>query len=128
MNNLNSVLLEGNLTADPEVKDIDNIKLCTFTIVSNRYYKKDGDDYQKEVSFFDVECSGKLADVCKQYLKKGRCVRIIGRLRQECWAEASNKPGPFNSAVIRKTKIIVMAEQVEFKPAFKSRDYLEVVR
>jgi len=121
MNNLNSVLLEGNLTKDPENKNEKNIHKCMFKVASNRY-NKNGNESQNTVSYFDVECSGELADVCKQYLAKGRGVRIIGRLKQERHAEE------IAGVTTVLSKIIIIAEQIEFKQAFKSRDYLEVVK
>jgi len=117
MNNLNSVLLEGNLTKDPENKNEKNIHKCMFKVASNRYCSK-----ENEVSYFDVECSGKVADVCRKYLKKGRGVRLIGRLRQERQTEE------ISGVTTVFTKIIIIAEHVEFKPVYKSKDYLEVVK
>ncbi len=47
---------------------------------------------QKEVSFFDVSTWARLAEVCGEYLKKGRGVRIVGRLRQDRWTDPEGKP------------------------------------
>ena len=116
MNNLNSILLEGNLTTDPELKDLKTTKLCTFSVATNWYYKQD-DKYVQEVSYFNVTCWGKLAGICKEYLKKGRGVRVIGRIKQERWEEGSDEPG--STTVIKKSKVVIMAENVEFKPVFK---------
>jgi single-strand DNA-binding protein len=85
MNQLNSILIEGNLTKDPTFKETTKgTPLCTFAVASNRYYKS-GSEMENEVSYFDVETWSKLADTCGKQLKKGRGVRVVGRLKQERW-------------------------------------------
>ena len=80
LNNLNSVLIEGNLVRDPELKySPKGAAVCSFALASNRYFKQD-EETQKEVSFFDVTTWARLAEVCGEYLKKGRGVRVVGRL------------------------------------------------
>jgi single-strand DNA-binding protein len=107
MNGLNSILLEGNLTRDPEVRSTASGSIvCSFSIASNRSFKK-GDEWENEVSFFDIEVWGKLAENIGTYCKKGRGVRVVGRLKQERWTDADGKSRS-------KTKII--SEHVEFKP------------
>ncbi len=111
MNNLNSILLEGNLTKDPVLKSVGNdISICTFGIACNRYYKRD-DETQKEVSFFEIESWGNLAERCGEYLIKGRGVRVVGRLKQDRW---NTGDGDARSA------IKIVAEHVEFRPSFRS--------
>ena len=68
---------------------------------------------QKEVSFFDISCWTRLAEVCSEYLKKGRGVRVVGRLKQDRWTDADGKP---------HSRIEIVAEHVEFKPQFKKAD------
>ena len=71
MNSLNSILIEGNLTRDPELTSTQRgTAVCTFSLASNRSYKQD-EEYQKEVSFFEVETWAQLAENCGKYLKKG---------------------------------------------------------
>ena len=109
MNSLNSILMEGNLTKDPELKETSKgTKVCTFTVASNRYYKKE-DEQQQEVSFFPVEVWAGLADNCNQYLKKGRGVRVVGRLKQDRWKDQDDK---------NHERLKIVAEHVEFKPQF----------
>ena len=72
MNNLNSILLEGNLVRDPDLKSTPSgTPVCTFAVASNRWYKQN-EQLEKEVSFFDVEAWSKLAQTCGDTLKKGR--------------------------------------------------------
>ncbi|MBN1409318.1 MAG: single-stranded DNA-binding protein [Spirochaetales bacterium] len=110
MNSLNSVLLEGNLVRDPEISYTPKgTALCKFTIATNRSFKLE-DEYQKEVSYFSIVTWTKLAEVCKEYLGKGRGVRVVGRLKQDRWETTDGKT---------KSAVHVVAEHVEFKPDFK---------
>lgn len=108
MNNLNSILLEGNLVKDPTLnKTAKGTMVCQFTLASNRNFKNEGGP-QKEVSYFDVETWARQAEVCAEYLAKGRGVRIMGRLKQDRWKDDS---GHFHS------RMKIVADNVEFKPS-----------
>ena len=92
MNSLNSILLEGNLTKDPQLsKTPKGTPVCTFSVASNRYYKQD-DEGVNEVSFFDVEVWSRLAETCGEHLTKGRGVRVVGRLKQDRWEDPEGRP------------------------------------
>ena len=112
MNNLNSILLEGNLVKDPE-KHFTKLgtEISNLVIASNRFFKNEESEYSKEVSFFDVRCYGKLAETVNEYLKKGRGIRVIGRLKQERNIDEDGN---------KKTCIFIIAENIEFKPIPKT--------
>jgi single-strand DNA-binding protein len=113
MNNLNSILIEGNLVRDPELSYTPKgTAVCKFSLACNRSYKQD-DEFQKEVSFFDVSTWTRLAEVCGEYLKKGRGVRVVGRLKQDRWTDPDGKP---------RSRVEIVAEHVEFKPQIKKQD------
>lgn len=108
MNSLNSILLEGNLTRDPDSKTLPSgSQVCDFVVATNRFYKMN-ETLEKEVSFFDVEAWSRLGTSCAENLKKGRGVRVVGRLKQDRWMDPDGKP---------KSRIKIVAEHVEFKPA-----------
>jgi single-strand DNA-binding protein len=110
MNNLNSVLLEGNLTRDPEQVTVgeNGRVMAKFPIAVNRYYKNGNKETVEEVMFIPVQVWGNLAEGCLTYLQKGRGVRVVGRLRQERWTA---KDGGNHE------RIVVVGEHVEFMPA-----------
>ena len=116
MNNLNSVLLEGNLTRDPELRyTAKGTAVCRLAIACNRYYKQE-DQRQEEVSFFDVTTWSRLAEICAEYLVKGRGVRVVGRLKQDRWEDDGGQ---------RRSKVQVIAEHVEFKPQRRDEEATE---
>jgi len=118
MNNLNSILIEGTLVRDAVVRKIPKgTTVCNFSIASNRFFKQES-GLEKEVSFFDVETWTKLADVCGIKGKKGRGVRVVGRLKQDRWAGSDGKP---------RSRVFIVAEHVEFRPEFKKEKERETV-
>ena len=113
MNNLNSVLIEGNLTRDPELSYTGKgTAVAKLSVANNRYFKQE-DELQKETSFFDVTVWGRQAEVCEQYLKKGRGVRVVGRLKQDRWQDPEGNP---------HSRVEIVAEHVEFRPERKNGD------
>ena len=107
MNSLNSILLEGNLVKDPESKNLaTGTQVCNFSVASDRFYRQN-DGTEKEVSYFDVEAWARLGLACSQNLKKGRGVRVVGRLKQDRWTDPEGKA---------RSRVVIVAEHVEFKP------------
>jgi len=86
--------------------------VCKFSVACNRFFKQDVET-QKEVSYFDVSCWTRLAEVCGESLQEGRVVRVVGRLKQDRWTDADGKG---------HSKIFIVAEHVDFKPNFKKQD------
>ncbi|GMO44201.1 MAG: hypothetical protein Ta2B_24910 [Termitinemataceae bacterium] len=111
MNNLNSILIEGNLVKDPDYRQTaKGTPLCTFSLASNRFFKQE-ENLEKEVSYFDVETWSKLAENCRTLGRKGRGVRVVGRLKQNRW---NSTDGAAHS------RITIVADHVEFRPDFKA--------
>jgi single-strand DNA-binding protein len=109
MNNLNSVILEGNLVRDPDANlTPKGIPVCKFALACNRYYKQDG-IRQNEVSYFDVEVWSRVAEACEKHLKKGRGVRVVGRLKQDRWTDDEGQS---------HFKVKIVGEHVEFKSQY----------
>jgi single-strand DNA-binding protein len=112
MNNLNSILIEGNLVRDPEIHyTAKGTPVCTFSIASNRYFKQDS-GMEKEVSYFNVETWSQLAESANNLGHKGRGVRVVGRLKQERWSDREGKA---------QSKVVIVAEHVEFRPDFSNK-------
>ena len=107
MNQLNSILLEGNLTRDPELRYTPKGEpLCTLVVSSTRSFKAEGERHE-EVSFVEAVTAGKLAMVCAEHLSKGRGIRVVGRIKQERWEDNEGNC---------RSKVLIAAEHVEFQP------------
>ena len=83
---LNTVVLIGRLTRDPEFKMVggSNSSLVNFTLANNRVYVSSGEK-KEETNYFDCVAWGKLAEIVKDYTSKGKQILVEGRLIQESW-------------------------------------------
>lgn len=103
---LNSVNIMGNLTRDPEMKYTSSGRaVCNLSIANNRIFSKNGEKVS-EVSYFDVEVWGVIAENCSKYLSKGSGIIVEGRLRQDRW----EKDGKTQS------RVRITANNVHFMP------------
>ena len=103
---LNSVNIMGNLTRDPELKILSSGKsVCSMSIANNRVYTKNNEKVT-EVSYFDIEVWGVVAENCAKYLKKGSGIIVEGRLRQDRW----EKDGKTQS------RVRISANSIHFLP------------
>ncbi len=103
---LNSVNIMGNLTRDPELKSMPSGKsVCKLSIANNRVYTKNSEKVT-EVSYFDIDVWGVIADNCAKYLKKGHGIIVEGRLRQDRW----EKDGKTQS------RVSITANNIHFMP------------
>ena len=101
------VVIEGNLTQDPELKTVPSGKnTCRFPIATNRHYRNAERKLIEETTFITVDTWGTLAENCSKYLHKGRGVRVVGRLRQDRWQDDEENT---------HERYIIVAEHVEFQ-------------
>jgi single-strand DNA-binding protein len=86
MANLNKVMLIGNLTRDPEIKYTPKGQaIAELGLAINRRYTTESGEKREETTFVDVTLWGRLAEIAKEYLTKGRPVYIEGRLTLDTW-------------------------------------------
>ncbi len=91
MASLNRVLLIGNLTKDPELRYIPSgTPVANLRLAVNSFFKDQAGQRKEETCFITVVVWSKQAELCQQYLKKGRSVLIEGRLIYRSW-EAEGK-------------------------------------
>lgn len=108
MSSVNSVVVSGNLTRDPEIKYVPSgASVCTFGIaVSNKYKDKE------DVVFLDVTAWGRTGEVVNEYAAKGSRLIIEGSLKQESWEDKSGN---------KRSKIVLVASRVHLPPKSESR-------
>jgi len=85
---LNKVTLIGNLTKDPELKYTPSgTAVVNFTIATNRQWKDSSGKKSDEATFTRCVAWSKLAEICNQYLHKGKKVYVCGRLSNRNWED-----------------------------------------
>jgi single-strand DNA-binding protein len=85
---LNKILLIGNLGSDPDVRYLPSGKpVVSMRIATNRRFKTEG-EIRQETEWFSVVAYGRLAEICSEYLKKGKSIFIEGRIRTRTWTDS----------------------------------------
>lgn len=89
---LNKVMIIGRLTADPESRTTpQGISVTNFSVATNRVWKDDSGNQQDRVEYHNVVAWRRLAEICVQYLAKGRQVYIEGHLQTRSWEGQDGK-------------------------------------
>ena len=106
MASLNKVLLIGNLTKDPELRYTPNGTAVTdLRIAVNRRFKDRTGELKEDTCFVTVTAWDKQAEICNQYLQKGRQIFVEGILQSRSW-ETTDKQ--------KRSTIDVRAERIQF--------------
>jgi single-strand DNA-binding protein len=103
---VNQVILMGNLTRDPEVRQTPSGQsVVSFSLALNRAYKdQKTNDWVEATDYIDVVAWGPLAERVGQYLSKGRRALVQGRLQSRSWEQDGQK----------RSKVEVLANDVTF--------------
>jgi single-strand DNA-binding protein len=107
MSGYNRVIMMGNLTRDPEFKELPSGQnICKLGIACNRQFKsRQNDEMRDEVCFVDIDVWGAQAESCKKYLEKGRQILVEGRLKLDSWQDSEGQ---------RRSKHSIVADRVTF--------------
>ncbi len=106
MPELNSVIVAGNLTKDPVFRETsNNTPVVNFHIAANRRYKDSSNQWQEDVCYVGVVAWNKLADSCRDRLKKGSAVLIDGELQSRTFKTEDGK---------NRTIVEIKAKRIQF--------------
>ncbi len=84
--NLNRAMIIGNLTRDPELRTTPSGQsVSNFSVATSFQWTDNAGQKQEKVEYHNIVAWGKLAEICNQYLGKGRKVYIEGRLQTRDW-------------------------------------------
>ena len=113
MASLNNVLLIGNLTKDPELRYTPNgTAVANLRIAVNRKFKDRTGELKEDTCFVTITAWDKQAEICNQYLQKGRAIFVEGILQSRSWETPEGQ---------KRSTIDVRAERIQFlgpmKPA-----------
>ncbi len=112
MASLNKVLLIGNLTKDPEMRYTPSgVAVANLRLAVNRKYKDKTGEWNEDTCFINVAAWDKQAEVCNQYLQKGRSIFVEGRLQSRSWETNDGQ---------KRSMIDIRAERIQFLGPGKS--------
>jgi single-strand DNA-binding protein len=114
MPELNSVIVAGNLTKDPVFRETSNkTPVVNFSIAANRRYKDSGNQWQEDVCYVGVVAWNKLADSCRERLRKGSAVLIDGELQSRSWKTEDGH---------NRTIVEIKAKRIQFLNKFSKEN------
>ena len=100
MAGLNKIMVIGNLGADPEMRYTPNGNPVTsFSIATGRSWTSSDGERKEETEWFRVVAWNQLAELCNQYLSKGRSAYVEGRLQSRTW-ETQEGQSRFKNEII----------------------------
>jgi len=104
---INHVILVGRLTRDPELTYTPSgTAVCRFSIAVNRSSGPNSENSgDNSTSYFNIVTWNKTAEICKEYLSKGKQVGIDGRLQQRRWEGQDG---------IKRSTVEIVASNVQF--------------
>ena len=102
---MNKVILIGNLTKDPEMRQTTNgTNVCTLSLAVNRRFK-DKTTGETVADFFNVIVWRQLAEICGRYLAKGRKVCVVGQIQIRTYDAQDGT---------KRTAVDIVADDIEF--------------
>jgi single-strand DNA-binding protein len=106
MPEINSVVIAGNLTKNPTFRETSkSVPVVNFHVAVNRRYKDSNNQWQEDVCYIGIVAWNKLADSCKDRLKKGSAVLIDGELQSRTFKTDDNK---------NRTVVEIKAKRIQF--------------
>jgi single-strand DNA-binding protein len=85
---VNKVILVGRLGRDPELKYTPSgTPVCNFSLATDSVWKDKAGEQQQQTEWHRIVTWGKLAEICGQYLTKGKQVYVEGSIRSRQWED-----------------------------------------
>lgn len=107
--NLNKVFVLGNLTRDPEIKNLPSGQsVASFGLATNRFFTDKDGQKQQRVEFHNIVLFGKLAETAKSFLNKGSLALVEGRLQTRSWDDQQSGA--------KKSKTEIVGERIQLGP------------
>lgn len=112
--NINHTIIAGNLTRDPECKNIGADKqVAAFTVAVSRKFKTAAGETKEDVAFIDCEAWGPLAGTISGHFAKGKGIVVQGRIKQENWEDKESGA--------KRSKLKLVVTEFSFVPDGKQR-------
>ena len=113
-NNINTAVISGNVTRDPELRHTKNgTAVVNIGVAVNKSRKQEDGSYEDSVSFFDLTVWGNYGELVARKVRKGDAITASGELEQQRWeAEDGTK----------RSKVVLVARQIDGAAMYRSKD------
>ena len=111
MASFNKVILIGNMTADPELKQTTNgTSVCSFSIAVNRRFSR-ADQGQQNVDFINIVTWRQSAEFVCRYFKKGNSILVCGQLQTRTWTDPQGQKRYATEVIADEVTFVTPAAQ-----------------
>lgn len=98
---VNRVILVGRLGKDPEMKSTPSgLSIAKFSLATDEKFTDRSGEKQERTEWHNIVVFGKVADICGQYLKKGKLVFIEGSIRTDSWDDKESGQKKYRTEII----------------------------
>jgi len=105
---LNKVMLIGNLGKDPELRYTGaGAPVATFSLATNESWKDQDGNTQERTEWHNIVAWSKLAEICQQYLKKGRRVYVEGRIQTRSYDDKNTGAKKYITEIVANNMIML---------------------
>lgn len=121
MRSVNKVIIVGNLTRDPEMRQTPSGQnVTTFGVATNREWMTKNGERKNSAEFHECVAWARLAEICSEYLKKGNLVYVEGYLKTRSW-ESPEGVKKFKTEIVVQDMIMLEkrkrdAQEAEYVP------------
>ena len=101
---INKVILVGRLGKDPEIRSTPGGNtVAKFTVATDERFTDKSGEKQERTEWHNIVAWGKLAEICGQYLRKGKLVYIEGSIRTDSWEDKESKQKRYRTEIVANT-------------------------
>jgi single-strand DNA-binding protein len=101
---INKVILVGRLGKDPEIRSTPGgTSVARFSVATDEKFTDRAGEKQERTEWHNIVAWGKLAEICGQYLKKGKLVYIEGSIRTDSWDDKESGQKKYRTEVVANT-------------------------
>lgn len=101
MASVNKVILVGRLGKDPEIRSTPSgTSVAKFSLATDDRYTDRSGEKQERTEWHNIVVWGKLAEICGQYLRKGKLVYIEGSIRTDSWDDKESGQKKYRTEII----------------------------
>lgn len=105
---VNKAIIVGNLGQDPELRHTNSGNPVTnFTVATNRQWTSSDGTKNEDTEWHRVVAFGRLAEICEQYLQKGRKVYVEGRIQTRSWEDEKTGMKRYMTEIIAREMVIL---------------------
>ena len=122
--NLNKVILDGRITADPELKQTPSgVSLVTFSLAVNRRFgSRDGQNQQPEADFFRITAWRNTAEFIAKYFRKGSAICICGSIQNRSWTDQNGQKRYVTDIIAEEANFVESRNTQDGQSAYGATD------